>query len=258
MTTQDKMPDPAKINFFLNLNSCCQTTLFWQQLPSSIQSLAKHNNKKITTAPAGEMIKCFSPFWQTICHYFSSPTVAMPCHGCNFLSFQKPVVGLQTEIIDFCSTSPSLFVIYIFPYSLNTVIVPLSVFVLLLLYTVLLGLAGEIGMIWFRFLITVKAVWSGWVSTKCKVQTFGHTPDQNSVAAWHLTWVLWWLWPGWRAVSLSASLCPGEAPRCGQSGVSSLQDEQEELQDEQEELQGAGMCGAAQPFAAALELLPQA
>lgn len=138
-----------------------------------------------------------------------------------FLAFQKPVVDLHTEIIDLCSTSPSLFVIYIFPYSLNTVIVPLSVFVLLLLYTVPSGLAGEIGMIWFTFLITVKAVWSGWASNKCKVQTFGHAPAQSSVAAWRVRWVTLWLWPGWRVVTLFASLCAGEAPRCAQGGDSS-------------------------------------
>lgn len=57
---------------------------------------------------------------------------------------------------------------------------PSLTFVLLLLYAVPLGLAGEISMIWFKFLITVKAVWSGWVSTKCRVQTFGHAPDQSS------------------------------------------------------------------------------
>lgn len=73
--------------------------------------------------------------------------VTLPCHGCNSLAFQKPVVDLHTEIIDLCSTSPSLFVICIFPYSLNAVIVPLLAFVLLLLYTVPLGLAGEISVI---------------------------------------------------------------------------------------------------------------
>jgi len=58
------------------------------------------------------------------------------------LAFQKPVVDLHTEIIDLCNISPSLFVIYIFPYNLNTVLVPLSVLVMLLLCTVPSGLAG--------------------------------------------------------------------------------------------------------------------
>lgn len=75
--------------------------------------------------------------------------------GCNFLAFQKPVVDLHTEIIDLCNTSPSLFVIYIFSYNLNTVIIPLSILVLLLLYTVLSGLAGEISVTKFWFLITI-------------------------------------------------------------------------------------------------------
>lgn len=72
--------------------------------------------------------------------------MTLPCHGCNFGAFQKPVVDLHIEIIDLRNASPSLFAIYIFPYNLNIVIVPLSIFVLLLLYTVPLGLAGGIMM----------------------------------------------------------------------------------------------------------------
>lgn len=173
--------------------------------------------------------------------------VTLPCHGCNSLAFQKPVVDLHTEIIDLCSTSPSLFVIYIFPYSLNAVIVPLLAFVLLLLYTAPLGLAGEISVIWFGFLITIKAVLRGWVSTKRKVQTFGQAPDQNSVAVWHLRWIVLWLWPGQRMVWPFAPVCPGGL-RVGAALC----------QHQRDVLQGAGASGGARPLPAALELLPRA
>lgn len=116
---------------------------------------------------------------------------------------------------------------------------PSLTFVLLLLYAVPLGLAGEISMIWFKFLITVKAVWSGWVSTKCQVQTFGHAPDQSSD--------IWdeWFHPAARtenSLSLHPSVLGGhEVP--GWSGWSSLPGW----------TGGAGTCGAAQP-----EPVPQA
>lgn len=183
------MHGAAKMNFVINLNNCCQTT-FCSSCPAPSGALQTTTIKRISSAPAGEIIKCFLPFWETVCHYFSSPTVTLPCHGYNFLASQKPVADLHTEIIDLCNTSPSLFVIYIFPYNLNTVIVPLSILVLLLLYTVPSGLAGEISMIGFWFLITIKAIWHGLVSTKCKVQTFVHAPDQNSVALLHLRWII--------------------------------------------------------------------
>lgn len=144
-TVQDKTHGAAKMNFSFNLNNCCQST-FCSNCPAPSRAWQTTAIKGISNAPAGDTIKCFLPFWQTVCHYSSSPTVTLPCHGCNSWAFQKPVVDLHTEIIDLCNTSPSLFVIYIFPYDLNTVIVPLSVLVLLLLYTGPLGLTGEISM----------------------------------------------------------------------------------------------------------------
>lgn len=116
--------------------------------------------------------------------------MTLPCHGCNFWAFQKPVVDLHIEIIDLCNASPSLFAIYIFPYNLNIVIVPRSICVLLLLYTVPLGLAGDI-MMGFWLLISIKPVLL-YGSTKCKVQTFVHTPDRNSIAQLVPSWMMQW------------------------------------------------------------------
>lgn len=102
---------------------------------------------------------------------------------------------------------------------------PSLTFVLLLLYAVPLGLAGEISMIWFKFLITVKAVWSGWVSTKCRVQTFGHAPDQSSD--------IWdeWFRPAARtdnSLSLHPSVLGGGTRGQGGGGEALCQDGQEE------------------------------
>lgn len=164
--------------------------LFCSNCPALSRALQTTTIKRISNAPAGETIKRFLPFWQTICHYFSSPTVTLPCHGCNSLAFQKPVVDLHTEIIDLCNTSPSLFVIYIFPYNLNTVIVHLSVLVLLLLYTGPLGLAGEISMTGFWLLVAIKIMWHGLFSAKREFQTIVSAPARTSVALSHLRWII--------------------------------------------------------------------